>query len=227
MQSEAVKKLQAMLNAVLTPSPRLKVDGVMGPKTAAALQDYQDARATLKMSAPPKLVVAQKVPASTGALAAGPSGTPWMSHALAENGVTEIVGETHNEKIVGYHATTSLAAKDDETPWCASFVNWVLKQAGVKGTGSAAAKSFITWGKRSEPTYGAIVVVKKIGAKSDQSTGSPSGYHVGFLVKKTATHVRILGGNQGGGTKVKESGYPLKNYTIEGIRMPTARGGNE
>lgn len=30
-----------------------------------------------------------------------------------------------------------------KTPWCAAFVNWVLKQAGLPGTKNNLAKSFI------------------------------------------------------------------------------------
>lgn len=29
------------------------------------------------------------------------------------------------------------------TPWCAAFVNWCLKEAGLPGTNSNLAKSFV------------------------------------------------------------------------------------
>ena len=42
--TDALKKLQQMLNATLVPSPRLSVDGVMGPKTRSALPRYNAAK---------------------------------------------------------------------------------------------------------------------------------------------------------------------------------------
>ena len=76
----------------------------------------------------------------------------WMQYAEGEIGVTETPGASHTQRILEYHKETSLGASDDETPWCASFANWVLKQAGIAGTNSAAARSFMQWGKAiSEP----------------------------------------------------------------------------
>jgi len=40
--------------------------------------------------------------------------------------VDEIPGSDHNQRILEYHATTTLPSGDagrDETPWCSSFVN--------------------------------------------------------------------------------------------------------
>ncbi|WP_224984859.1 TIGR02594 family protein [Geomonas agri] len=69
--------------------------------------------------------------------------TPWMGIARKEIGQKEVAGHRDNPRILSYHATTTLKATDDETPWCSSFVNWCLKQAGVKGTDSAAATSWV------------------------------------------------------------------------------------
>ena len=48
---------------------------------------------------------------------------PWLAVAKREmdTGVDEIVGSRHNPRILEYHATTTLSAKDagsDETFWC-------------------------------------------------------------------------------------------------------------
>ena len=40
-QGEDVQKLQRLLNAHLTPSPNLKIDGIFGPLTEQAVQQYQ------------------------------------------------------------------------------------------------------------------------------------------------------------------------------------------
>lgn len=71
----------------------------------------------------------------------GGGGGDWMRIARGELGQREIAGAAHNPRIVAYHQTTSLRASNDETPWCASFVNWAMEKAGHKGTGSAAAIS--------------------------------------------------------------------------------------
>ncbi|WP_268795353.1 NlpC/P60 family protein [Sphingomonas sp. Leaf23] len=149
-------------------------------------------------------------------------GAPWMRVALAEKGVAEVAGRTHNPRIVEYHATTTLAAKTDEVAWCASFVNWCLEQAGIRGIRSARAAD---WGKfgvaLSEPRYGCIVHIYRTPRGVDGSTGSSSGNHVAFFVGQTATHIQLLGGNQG--NQVKVSGYPLKQYTVKAMRWPEGR----
>ena len=93
-------------------------------------------------------------------------------------------------------------------------------QAGYRGTNSAAAKSWLGWGKSLDaPREGAITVIKKKGATSDAATGSTSGFHVAFYLSATATHVRLLGGNQR--DRVKESSYPLTDYEVKGYRWPS------
>ena len=48
--------------------------------------------------------------------------------SIAEIGQKEIKGAEHNSRIIEYHATTG-GFKNDETPWCASYVNWVIKES--------------------------------------------------------------------------------------------------
>ena len=64
----------------------------------------------------------------------------------------------HNKRVIEYHSTTG-KAPNDETAWCSSFVNWSLKQVGIKGTNSAQAISWqiMHWGVAlSTPVYGAV-----------------------------------------------------------------------
>lgn len=60
-----------------------------------------------------------------------------MSIAKAEIGVTERTGHNDHPRIVLYHRSVSewLANYKPAQPYCASFVNYVLKTAGVKVTG--------------------------------------------------------------------------------------------
>lgn len=114
---------------------------------------------------------------------------PWLEVAYKEIDTKEIKGSKHEPRIVEYHQTTSLMSQDDETPWCSSFVNWCIKQAGFKGTNSAAARSWLKWGYlMSYPAFGCIVVL---------SRSKPWQGHVGFYVGMTERDIGILGGNQG------------------------------
>jgi len=216
MTADQVRQLQSMLNAVLKPSPNLTVDGVFGPRTRAALHRLQLARGTIPSADTHKLVSAS-APASSPSEGHGDADR-WMTIAEGELGQSEIAGTAANPRIIAYHATTSLAAQSDEVAWCSSFVNWVMKQAGYPGTGSAAAKSWKAWGKSCEPSYGAITVVRHHKAGADAATGSSSGYHVAFFLSKDAHHVALLGGNQH--DMVKVSRFPLASYKIEALRWP-------
>lgn len=100
----------------------------------------------------------------------------WMAIARGETGQREIAGSRHNARIVEYHQTTSLRSRSDETPWCASFVNWSLEKAGHRGTDSAAAISWASWGDRvnglGNAHNGDVVVIR------NKASGQN---HVGFL----------------------------------------------
>lgn len=119
-----------------------------------------------------------------------PTFANWMKFAIKEIGVREIKGLNHNKRILEYHKATSLKATDDETPWCSAFANWVMAQAGVKGTDSAAARSWLQWGKKIEkPVYGAVVVLSR--------GKNPWQGHVGFVAEIGLDYIMVLGGNQG------------------------------
>ena len=125
---------------------------------------------------------------------------PWMAVARAELGVrTSPVGQ-NNPRITAYHAGTNIEGYDDKASWCSSFVNWTLRQAGLPGTGSALARSWLTWGEAlSAPRPGCIVVLTR---------DDPSGWkgHVGFFLRADAQQVHLLGGNQL--DEVREHFYP-------------------
>lgn len=142
----------------------------------------------------------------------------WLEIAEKEIGQHEIRGG-ENPRIVEYHASTSLKAKEDEIPWCSSFVNWCLKEAGINGTNSAAAKSWLTWGvETADPVLGCICIIKKKRNGPDRATGSASGYHVAFWLEEKEGRVLLLGGNQG--DQVKKSSFNLTGYEICGYRIP-------
>lgn len=112
----------------------------------------------------------------------------WYEIAKKELGTKEVSGPKHNPRIIDYHAATSLKATEDEVAWCASFVGWCLEEAGIEGTYSALARSYMDWGEKlSHPKKGCIVIFRR---------GKPWQGHVGFLVRETAHSIYLLGGNQ-------------------------------
>jgi uncharacterized protein (TIGR02594 family) len=154
----------------------------------------------------------------------------WLSIAEGEIGIKEIKGNKHNRKILEYHQTTGKFS-DDETPWCSSFVNWVMEKAGYKGTGSAKALSWQNWGKDvGQPVYGSIAVFSWGGGKG----------HVGFVVGKSGNNISVLGGNQKDQVNVSTfstskivayvvpKNYSLSNsaYNLENIKTSDNEVGN-
>lgn len=124
-----------------------------------------------------------------------------MSIARAELGVRAWPAGSSNPRVTGYHDGTNIAGYDDKASWCSSFVNWVLRQAGISGTGSALARSWLVWGEPlHNPVPGCIAVL---------SREDPNGWkgHVGFFLRADAGNVYLLGGNQLG--EVREHFYPL------------------
>lgn len=113
---------------------------------------------------------------------------PWLIVAERELGVHEIAGPKNNQRIIEYHRHTSLKASADEVPWCSAFANFCMNQAGIKGTNSAAAISWATWGRKLiKFKYGCVCVFSRTG-----------GNHVTFGVWEDpgSGDLYCLGGNQ-------------------------------
>jgi len=119
-------------------------------------------------------------------------------------GLKEYPGAKHNELILEFAAIVGHSwVKDDETPWCASFVGAVLAQVGLPHTGKLNARSYLTWGDAvalEDAEVGDVVVFWR---------GSPSAAtgHVGFYAGRANNgDIIVLGGNQG--NKVSKTPYP-------------------
>lgn len=133
--------------------------------------------------------------------------TPWLEVARGEIGERELRDVAHSARILEYHASTGGRFQDDETPWCSSFVNWVIEQAGFEGTDSARALSWRSYGSRcDQPVMGAIAVI-------DHGNGRG---HVGFVVGRDGDRVVLLGGNQR--NQVRYQAYPASAITE--FRLP-------
>lgn len=115
----------------------------------------------------------------------------WVKIALREmaSGVAELRDPKENPRIVEYLESCGITGPvegntGDEIPWCSAFVNWCLREAGIRGTNNALAISWKKWGQPlKEPRYGCIVVFP---------------HHVGFYFGDyNEEMISLLGGNQG------------------------------
>lgn len=207
-----VKRIQKLLNDHLHIQPPLRLDGVFGPLTEDAVRKYQ-LRMGLFRDGVVGLNTWQALEAGTlheeepPNLAVNPYNVPWIMVAMRECGQKERP-EGDNPRILAYHATTLLRATTDEAPWCSAFVNWCLRQAGIAGTNSAAAISWLHWGRVSTPRTGAVCVLQR----------RAGGHHVGFFIEERQNSYRVLGGNQGG--QVKLSNFLKCSHHVLGYRWP-------
>lgn len=133
----------------------------------------------------------------------------FLEIAQGELGVHENGGRESNKRIIEYDSTTTLKSQSESMPWCSSFVNWVVTQAGIEGTHSAAAKSWLSWGDRiDQPIPGCIVVLKR--------GNNPAHRHVGFFIDHQSNLVRLINGNYS--NKVCYAMFPTKD--ILSLRVP-------
>ncbi len=143
----------------------------------------------------------------------------WLTLARAEIGTLEIKGKQNNPKIVGYAKDSGNPwVKDDETPWCSSFVGAMLARAGIKGTGNMRARGWEVWGQRLDrPALGCVAVKRR-------ANGQPWQGHVGFVVAANPAFVWLLGGNQNDSVSV--AAFSRHHFTAfrwpEGVPLTTA-----
>lgn len=135
----------------------------------------------------------------------------WFLYALGEVGETERPGANTNPRIAEYLRSTTVPSVEDETPWCSAFCNWCIEKAGSVGTKSAAARSWLTWGKSTAaPSYGSVVVLWRDDPRSAFG-------HVGYFVRKDLRRVWLLGGNQGNSVSIMS--YPLDRVLSYRVAM--------
>jgi len=109
---------------------------------------------------------------------------PWMGIAKIE--LASHISEVSNLARINEYLKTVGLNHGDETAWCSAFVNWIMGHAGIKGSGSGLARSWLNWGVSTKERYGAIVVFSR-----------GSGGHVGFFTGRDEKgRILLLGGNQ-------------------------------
>lgn len=141
--------------------------------------------------------------------AAGDADPKWYQIAWGERGQAETPGGSDNPRILEYQKACSFNPHDEDVPWCSSFANWVMREAGIKGSGEASARSWLRWGdKLDKPRRGCVVVLTR--------PGSETNGHVAFYVGEQGDNFLLLGGNQGNQVSVK----PYAKSRLLGFRWP-------
>jgi len=183
-------------------------DGVIGPLTEAAIVAFK----TKQGLQPRPFIGPITLEKLFGYAVAGPApsanGEPrWLVFARRYSGLREIKGKGHAPEILAMWKAIGLPYQDDETPWCAGFVGFVLESVGITSTRSAWARSYEGWGiKLPKPVTGCVVTFKRDG-----------GGHVGFVTgRDQAGNLMVLGGNQADAVNIK----PFSASRVTGYWWP-------
>jgi uncharacterized protein (TIGR02594 family) len=191
---DAVRRLQTALKGI---GYQLTGTGYFGTLTDTAVESFQK-RAGLKVDG----VVGPKTGAAIDAAMATPPGTPvttasdrplWLEAGLNLLGTKEVVGARDNPVIINWAKDEggSIAKEytHDSIPWCALFANHCLTRAGIKGTGTLWALDFAgKWPsiKIAGPAVGAFAPMLRNG-----------GGHITIVVGRDQHgNIMGLGGNQ-------------------------------
>lgn len=136
--------------------------------------------------------------------------------ALGEYGVHAIPGDVDSPRVLKYFKEIGHKwVDDDETAWCAAFVNWCLLKAGKPQTGMLLARSFMQYGVSTKtPILGDIVVLWRISKTSEFG-------HVGFFIHDTENYIYILGGNQSNQVNIQR--FP-KSQLLDYRKIPEVNG---
>lgn len=116
----------------------------------------------------------------------------WYQSMLEELGQKEIAGPGNNPRILIYQTASGFNGRDDEVPWCGSFLGWAMRQNKIPYKFETAARA-LSWlddpnfKRLKAPILGAIGVSKRQG-----------GGHVFVFSKwidKEKGRIQVLNGN--------------------------------
>lgn len=112
-------------------------------------------------------------------------------NALKYYGTRTIQGEKNNSDILKFfEAIGHDWVKNDEVPWCAAFLNYILQISGMENTRKLNARSFLDIGEKvSQPILGDIAVFWRLDPQGTLG-------HVGIFVAQDEKNIFVLGGNQ-------------------------------
>lgn len=134
---------------------------------------------------------------------------PWLDIAREYIGLAEIPGAGTNSTIRSWLERLKAWWRDDETPWCGTFVAYCLDvNAYALPKYWMRARDWASWGRELlTPIPGCVVVFSRQG-----------GGHVGFVVGQDYDgRLLVLGGNQGNRVSVA----PFTRDRVLAYRWPT------
>lgn len=119
--------------------------------------------------------------------------------ALAEFGITEIKGKSHNERILEYSKDLGVEwVKTDETSWCSIYLSWCALKSGLPYPKTiVTARHWLNVGEPVDsPQVGDIAVFWRVSRSSWQG-------HVGIFIRRENDKIYVLGGNQDNQVNIK------------------------
>ena len=116
--------------------------------------------------------------------------------------VAEAPGAVANPQVLAMLRLDDPSVRDDETPWCSAFVNYVAWLLDLPRSRSLRARSWLTIGAPiawTEARAAFDVVVLSRGDHAPPATNLYAPGHVGFFSRLDLINgrVQLLGGNQG------------------------------
>ncbi len=189
----------------------LEVDGIVGPETAAAIDQ----------------AVGGETPRDTAPM---PSDRPlWVVEGMKWIGTEETQGAADNPVIIEWaQEEGGEIAKDykhDSIPWCSLYANMILKKVGLKGTETLWALDWNEWGVKLEgPAVGAFAPMKRITPE-----GTVAGHIVVVVGRDKSGFLLGLGGNQDDAVNIRSVplARPLSFRWPNGVDLPRLVGFEE
>lgn len=201
------------------------LDGVLGPQTRAATIAFkQSVGLRARDYVGPITEFALRTgsrPAPIDPAASGVDVPVWLRLAYSYLGLREIKGARHNAKILGWWDALRLPFRDDETPWCAGFVNGVLHESGLaipeKYRAAALGWRWTGHGTRLDgPALGAVASMARPGRAG-------SGHMTFVAGRDSRGRIMGLGGNQGNAVSINPydpARRPMQYHWPEGAPLP-------
>ncbi|WP_194094831.1 NlpC/P60 family protein [Marivivens aquimaris] len=187
----------------------LVVDGVIGPRTEAAIVAFKKSIGFRARPYVGPLTLQALFDAPLGRTIQLKDGMPWMAEAARLRGLHEGRDLSSLRK---WFSGRIADIDPREIPWCGAFVATAFKATTTEEPpkGALGARQWLTFGKPVKPQLGAVVVFWR---------GSRTGWqgHVGFYWGEDEEAFHILGGNQSDAVTVTR----MSRARLLGARWPS------
>jgi uncharacterized protein (TIGR02594 family) len=141
---------------------------------------------------------------------------PWLNRAFADLGLHELPGAAARPRIVEMYAKAGHPEiTSDEIAWCSAALNTWMVESNNRGTGSLAARSWLSWGRavdlRKTIPRGAVLIFRR--------SSSWQG-HVCLCLEDRDGMLTVIGGNQSDGVTIAR----YRKAALIGARWPDTVG---